>query len=575
MEDTPKENKSALADGTETKKCPSVTIIGEGLSIKDLVCVSRRGALALLADDPAARERIRRSREIILRSVEAGDPIYGVTTVFGGMANIRIVKEEADALQNNIAWPHKTGAGQRLPSDAVRAAMLLRANSLMKGASGIRFRIIQRLVDLVNARVSPHVYEWGSIGASGDLVPLAYILGSAVGLDASFKVSTDEEDCVDAITALERSGLPRIRLEAKEGLSVMNGTSVMTAIAAHCVQDVRESTALAMGVHALYCQALKASAQSYYPYVQQVKPHAGQIWCADWMLRLLEGSSLIRNGKHGPEGCRRIGENDLVQDRYSLRCLPQYMGPVVDGLSLVARQVETEMNSATDNPLIDPEAGEYLYCGNFLGQYIGVAMDHLRYYIGLLAKHLDVQIAMLVAPEFNRGLPASLVGNVERRVNIGLKGLQISGNSLMPILSFFGASLVDRFPTHAEQFNQNINSQGYGSANLARQAVDMFQNYMAMALMFGIQASGLRTFLEAGHYDARKALSPATTALFERVFDVVGRKISSERPYVWNDDEQALDEDIRAITEDIATSGRIARCVEDVAESLERHEPFK
>ncbi len=573
MENIRKENKNARPAGPESKAPPPVTIKGEGLSIRELVRASRGGASVLLTDDPAVRERIRRSREIILRSVEAGEPIYGVTTVFGGMANIRIVKEEADALQNNIAWPHKTGAGQRLPSDAVRAAMILRANSLLKGASGIRFRIIQRLADLVNARVSPHVYEWGSIGASGDLVPLAYIIGSAVGLDASFKVSTEDDDCVDAITALERIGLPRIRLAAKEGLSVMNGTSVMTAIAAHCVQDVRESTALAMGVHALYCQALNASAQSFYPYVQQVKPHAGQIWCADWMLRLLEGSSLIRNGKNGPEGSRRIGENDLVQDRYSLRCLPQYMGPVVDGLSLVAKQVETEMNSAADNPLVDPEAGEYLYCGNFLGQYIGVGMDHLRYYVGLLAKHLDVQIAMLVAPEFNRGLPASLVGNTERRINIGLKGLQISGNSLMPLISFFGASLVDRFPTHAEQFNQNINSQGYGSANLARQAVDMFQNYMAMALMFGIQAAGLRTFLETGRYDARKTLSPATAGLYESVFDVVGRKLSSERPYVWNDDEQALDGDIRAIKEDIAASGRIVRCVEDVAESLERHEP--
>ena len=153
---------------------------------------------------------------------------------------------------------------------------------------------------------------------------------------------------------------------------------------------------------------------------------------------------------------------------------------------------------------MDPASETYFYCGNFLGQYIGVAMDQLRYHIGLLAKHLDVQIAMLVAPEFNGGLPPSLVGNPNRRVNLGLKGLQISCNSIMPLLSFLGGSLVDRFPTHAEQFNQNINSQGFGSANLARQSVDMFRQYMAMTLMFGVQAVGLRTHLDAGHYDARE-----------------------------------------------------------------------
>ena len=568
-----KKEESACLAGAPRKDRPVLEIRGEGLTIKDMARVSRGNALVRLTDDPAVLDRIRRSRQIVLDAIEQGDAIYGVTTVFGGMANIHIIKEEAEELQNNIAWPHKTGAGERLPADAVRAAMLLRANAMMKGASGVRLRIVQRLVDLINAGVCPHVYEWGSIGASGDLVPLAYILGAAVGLDASFKVSIEDEDSLDALAALKRLGLPRIRLEAKEGLSVMNGTSVMAGIAAHCVQDVRDLTALCMGVHALYLQALEASAQSFYPYVQQMKPHAGQIWSAEWMLKLLDGSGLIRDGRNGPEGTRRLNENDLVQDRYSLRCLPQYMGPIVDGLAVIARQVETEMNSAADNPLVDPEAGEYLYCGNFLGQYIGVAMDQLRYHIGLLAKHLDVQIAMLTAPEFNRGLSPSLVGNTERRVNIGLKGLQLSGNSIMPLLSFFGTSLVDRFPTHAEQFNQNINSQGFGSANLARKAVDMLQHYMAIALMFGVQAAGLRTRLVSGHYDAREVLSPATAELYESVFEATGAKLSRERPYVWNDDERPLDEDIRRIRDNIVGGGRILGAVENVEKSLEQHEP--
>jgi len=547
-----------------------VTVRGDRLSLADVVRVSRGKAAVRLTEDPAVIGRVHRSREIVVAAVEAGEAIYGVTTVFGGMANIAVPREEAEALQINMPWPHKTGAGERLPEWAVRAAMLCRANSLMRGASGVRLEIIERLADLLNAGISPHVYEWGSIGASGDLVPLAYIIGAAVGLDPAFKVSLSGQDSIDCVTALARAGLKPMRLGVKECLSVMNGTSVMAGIAAHCVQDARVLTALAMGTHALCLQAMCASIQPFHPYVQAQKPHPGQIWSAAAMRDLLAGSRLIRNGG---DGKTRLAEKDLVQDRYSLRCLPQYMGPIVDGLAVIARQVETEINSATDNPLVDPEAGGYLYCGNFLGQYIGTAMDHLRYHIGLLAKHLDVQIALLVAPEFSGGLPPSLVGNPGRRVNIGLKGLQISANSIMPLLSFLGASLVDRFPTHAEQFNQNINSQGYGSANLARQSVDMFRQYTAMALMFGIQAAGLRTRITAGHCDAREVLSPPTARLYDAAFRAIGRAPSAARPYVFDDDEQPLDEDIRAIAADIATGGHIPNAVRELVESLSSHEP--
>src|SRR5262249_54642724 len=162
-----------------------------------------------------------------------------------------------------------------------------------------------------------------------------------------------------------------------------------------------------------------------------------------------------------------------------------------------------------------------------------MAMDHLRYYLGLVAKHIDVQMALLVTPEFNNGLPASLVGNLDRKVNMGVKGLQLSGNSMMPLLTFFGNSLVDRFPTHAEQFNQNINSQGFSSANLARQAIDIFHQYIAVALMISVQAADLRTYKTVGHYDARARLSPATRPLYEAVRTVVGRPPTPEQPYIW------------------------------------------
>jgi phenylalanine ammonia-lyase len=283
------------------------------------------------------------------------------------------------------------------------------------------------------------------------------------------------------------------------------------------------------------------------------------------MLDLLAGSSLIRDelkGRHSPR------QGQLIQDRYSLRCLPQYLGPVVEGLAQISRQVTTEINSATDNPLIDSDNAQDFHGGNFLGQYIGVAMDHLRYYIGLTAKHLDTQIAQLTAAEFNNGLPPSLVGNSQRKVNMGLKGLQINGNSIMPVLTFLGNSLVDRFPTHAEQFNQNINSQGMGAANLARQSIEAFQQYMATALMFGVQAVDLRTQAVAGHYDARRCLSSATLPLYTAVLEVLGQSPSADRPYIRNDNEQALSDHIRLIAADIADDGKIPEAVRNIRDGL-------
>ncbi|HXG17719.1 MAG TPA: aromatic amino acid ammonia-lyase [Methylomirabilota bacterium] len=539
----------------------AITLRGEGLTIPEVIQVARHRIPVRLTEDPAVLQRIAASCEYIAHAVEQGEIIYGVTSGFGGMAHVLISDEEAATLQDNLLWFLKTGAGKRLPNADVRAAMLIRANSHLHGVSGIRLELIRRLVVFLNADVTPHVQEFGSIGASGDLVPLASITGALIGLDRSYTVDFQGED-LDALTALERLGLPRLHLLPKEGLAMVNGTAMMSGIAANCVYDAQTLLALAMGAHALMLQALGGTNQSFHPFIHRHKPHPGQQWTAATMAGLLAESRLIRaewEGQHHYQG------HGLVQDRYSLRCLPQYMGPIVDGLLQITKQVEVEINSATDNPLIDVDSQVSYHCGNFLGQYIGVAMDHLRYYLGLLAKHLDVQIALLTAPEFSNGLPPSLVGNPTRRVNMGLKGLQIAGNSIMPLLTFLGNSLVDRFPTHAEQFNQNINSQGFGSANLARQAIDALRHYMAIALMFGVQAVDLRTHVLTGRYDARQGLSPATIPLYEAVRAVVGRPPSPIRPYIFNDEEQALDTHIARIVADLTAGERILQAVQSVS----------
>jgi phenylalanine ammonia-lyase len=401
----------------------TVIIGGRNLTIADVVRVARQGTPVRLTTSTAVLSRVRASYNYITEAVDNGELIYGVTSGFGGMANVLISREEATELQNNLMWFLKAGAGRRLPKADVRAAMLIRANSHLHGASGVRLELIRRLATFLNAGVTPHVQEFGSIGASGDLVPLAGITGALIGLGRDFTVDLNGEE-LDALTALERLGLPRLSLHPKEGLAMVNGTAMMTGIAANCVYDTQVLLRLALGVHALAIQALSGTNQSFHPFVHRHKPHPGQVWAAAVMADLLAGSQLSRSewdGRHGYQG------HGLVQDRYSLRCLPQDMGPIVDGLTQVAQQVEVEMNSATDNPLIDGKNQVSYHCGNFLGQYVGVGMDQLRYYIGLLAKHLDVQIALLVAPEFSGGLPPSLVGNPARKVNMGLKGLQLAG----------------------------------------------------------------------------------------------------------------------------------------------------
>lgn len=542
----------------------NVTIGNRRLSVEEVARVARCGTRVRLNDESDIAERVQASCDYIANAVESGKPIYGVTTGFGGMANTDIAPEEATSLQNNLIWFLKAGAGPKLPTACVRAAMLLRINSHLQGASGIRLELIKRMIAFLNAEVTPHVCELGSIGASGDLVPLAQITGALIGLDESFTVDFKGRE-MSAIQALEILDLPRIDLRPKEGLAMVNGTSVMTGIAANCVRDSQVILALAMGTHALMIQGLSGTNQSFHPFIHKLKPHLGQVWAASQMVELLAGSCLNRDELDGENDYRG---HQPIQDRYSLRCLPQYMGPIVDGIAEIAQQIEVEINSVTDNPLIDTENQASYHGGNFLGQYIGVGMDRLRYLLGLLAQHLDVQIALLAAPEFNNGLSPSLVGNTSRKVNMGLKGLQIAGNSIMPLLTFYGNSIADRFPTHAEQFNQNINSQGFASANLGRRSIELFQQYMAISLMFAVQAVDLRTHQVAGHYDARECLSPLSLPLYKAVRDVVGQPPNAEKSYIWNDNEQSLDIHIAMIAADIAQEGRIVQAVNPILSSL-------
>lgn len=531
----------------------SVTVRGEGLSIPDLARVARSGARVAIARNASVLRRIADSERHVQRTLAAGRGIYGVTTGVGSNAGSVVPLRDARDMQENLVWFLKAGTGPRLPAAEVRAGMLLRLNSLARGASGIRLEVLRRIALFLNAGATPVMFELGSIGASGDLVPLAYLAGSIAGLDRRFRVDYRGRTLA-APAVLSRLGVRPLRLEAKEGLALVNGTSVMTGIAALAVDRARTLVDLSLATHALYIQALNGSVVPFDPFVHRQKPHAGQIRAAAAMRRLLAGSRMTYEGMKGRFPQPR---HSLVQDRYSLRCLPQYLAPVLEGLDQTARWVEVEMNAATDNPLVDARGKRILNSGNFLGESVAVGMDHLRHYLALVAKHLDVQISILVSPEFNEGLPPSLVGNAARPVNMGLKSLQIVGNSIVPLLEHLGHPIADRYPTHAEHFNQNINSQGWNGAILARRSVETFERHLAVALVFAVQAADLRARQMTGSCDPRGILSPATRRLYEAVRAVVGRPPSRKHPYIHDDSDVERDDHLERIAGDISAGGWI------------------
>lgn len=537
----------------------SQELAGQGLSLDMVAAVAAGDTSVVMADDAALALRLAESHEVVSNAVERGDAIYGVTTGFGGMANEAIPCSLAIDLQNNLLNFLACGAGEPLDRRHVRAAILLRANVLLQGYSGVRQVVIERMLRLLQVDAIPVVRSLGSIGASGDLVPLAAIARAVVGNHKYVEIEMDGERLAGE-QVLTRLGLSPIELLPKEGLALVNGTSFSAAIAANAVFESKLLMALTFGVQSLMLRALLAQEDPFQSFVHQRKPHAGQVWSAKMMRQLLG------RGRKPVKSEREFASQ--VQDRYSLRCLPQYMGPIVDGMVRIHRVVQTEMNSVSDNPLVDPDADRLYQSGNFLGQYIAMAMDDLRRLMGLMAKHIDVQIATLVTSEFS-GLPPSLRGNEKLPYNMGMKGLQIAGNSIMPMLTYHGNSLVDHFPTHAEQFNQNINGLSFGAANLAWTSVGLFQQYLAISLLFAVQALDLRARQLCDHYDGRVLLGSSAEPVYNAVCQVLDVEVSASSPFLLNDSDRWLERDIQSLVEDIKSGGLVIESIQPVLQSLE------
>jgi histidine ammonia-lyase len=373
----------------------TIELSGHDLGIDDVERVAFGAATAELG--PQALEQIAASRALIDRVVADGTPTYGVNTGFGRFVDVHIAPEQAAQLQLNLLRSHACGVGEPFPDEVVRAATLLRANALAKGTSGVRVEPVRLLLDLLAAGVVPLVPSRGSLGASGDLAPLAHLGLVLVGEgQARFRGET-----LPGADALARAGLEPVVLAAKEGLALINGTQFMAAIGALVLARARRLVKLADVAAAQSLEALRASRTPFAPELQALRPHPGQMASAANLYRLLDDSEIVASHRW----CGR------VQDAYSLRCAPQVHGAVRDAVAYAEGVVAIELNAATDNPIVLAERGEVLSNGNFHGEPVAIALDTLKLALAELASISERRIERMLNPALSNGLPPFLTAD--------------------------------------------------------------------------------------------------------------------------------------------------------------------
>jgi histidine ammonia-lyase len=358
-------------------------IDGARLTLDDLERVAHDGRPVVLAD--TARDAVARARAVVDDAVAKGAVVYGVNTGFGNFADVVIAPGQLRQLQINLVRSHAAGVGELLDSAETRALMLLRANVLAKGFSGVRPETLDLLIGLLNAGLHPEIPSQGSVGASGDLAPLAHL---ALALVGEGRCRDTAGTSLPAADALRRSGLAPVTLEAKEGLALINGTQLMTAVAGLALAEAWRLVRTADVAGALTLDALKGTDVAFDARIHDARPHPGQRASAANLRRLLAGSAIR-------ESHRDCGK---VQDAYSLRCIPQVHGAARDALAYVARTIDVEMNAATDNPMVFAESGEMLSGGNFHGEPVAMAADMLAIAVAEIGAISERRIERLVNP---------------------------------------------------------------------------------------------------------------------------------------------------------------------------------
>ncbi len=418
---------------------------------------------------PAAKNSIKRSRAVIEKWIKSGEVIYGVTTGFGEFKDVRIPAKDIEKLQHNLIISHSAGVGEPLPKNIVRLMLLLRINSLAKGFSGVRLELAEHLVKVFNLGIVPYIPSQGSVGSSGDLAPLAHLASFIIGEGYAYY----NGEVLPSKAVLAKYNLNAFRLSAKEGLALINGTQMMTAFAVEIINRAERLSKLADISGALSIEALRGSDKAFEDKLQKVRPHKGQINTAANLRKLLKNSKI------------RLSHIDCgkVQDAYSLRCIPQVHGAVKDTIEYVKGVIQTEVNSATDNPLIFADTNEHIEGGNFHGEPIALVMDYLKIALSELGNISERRTARLVDGSLS-GLPRFLTP--KGGLNSGLMIAQYTSAALVSenkVLSH--PASVDSIPTSANQ--EDHNSLGSVSARKCFEVLNNAEKIIAIEFLCSCQ----------------------------------------------------------------------------------------
>lgn len=469
----------------------SISIGQAKLTMEELLAVARGGAEVALSEEAVAA--IGRSREVVEKCVAEKRVVYGLTTGFGKFSDVTISEQDTLSLQENLIMSHACGVGEPLPDEVVRAMMLLRINALAIGYSGIRVSTVQTLIEMLNRDVIPVVPSKGSLGASGDLVPLAHMSLVLLGMgEAKYKGERMSGD-----RAMRMAGITPVKLTSKEGLALINGTPAMCSLGALALADAQQLIKSADVIAALSMEAEWGIADAMDERLHRVRRQPGQMTVAENMRRLFEGSQYISR-----QGERR------VQDAYSFRCIPQIHGASRDAIEYVRNVIQNELNAVTDNPIIFSDTEEALSGGNFHGQYLAISLDVLGIALAELANVSERRIERLVNPALS-GLPAFLVKH--GGLNSGMMIAQYTAASLVSENKVLAhPASVDSIPSSANQ--EDHVSMGMTAARKAREILNNVTEVLAIEVMCAAQAV---------EFQGHEGLSPAGRAVYRLIREQV------------------------------------------------------
>lgn len=459
-----------------------VFIDGKNLSIEDVVAVAHDHVKVEIPQK--VKQKVQRCRQVLEDIIKEKKMVYGVTTGFGALGSIAISPERIKELQTNLIRSHSAGIGKALDEDVTRALILLRANTLAKGNSGIRLETLETLVQMINNGVHPIIPEKGSVGASGDLAPLSHMALVMIGEgEAEYK-----GEKISGKEAMKKAGIRTVELNSKEGIALNNGTQMMTAIAVLALYDAERLVKAAEIAASLSLEALSGISDAFDERIHQARPHLGQITSARKIKSMISGSKIIKSS----EEVITNNETRPPQDPYSLRCTPQVLGAVRDTFSHVRRIIETEINSATDNPLIFVEDKACLSGGNFHGQPISIAMDMLGIALTIIGNMSERRIARLIDENLSQGLPAFLIPKeVTKGIHSGFMTAQYTAAALASENKTLShPASVDSIPTSANF--EDFVSMGSIAARKAMEVLRNVEYIVAIELLCATQGIDCR-----------------------------------------------------------------------------------